>query len=56
MPEPSSNVPVAIETPFGLLELTEIDVFGKDAGTWTLIDALVEEGHLEKVEDDFRSG
>ena len=56
MPEPSSNVPVAIETPFGLLELTEIDVVGKDAGTWTLIDALVEEGHLEKVENNFRSG
>lgn len=56
VPEPSSVVPVSIETPFGLLELNEIDVFGKDAETWTLIDALIDEGHLKKVEDNFRSG
>ena len=56
IPEPSSTVPVAIETPFGLLELTELDVFGKDAKSWTLVDALVEDGHLEKVEDNFRKG
>ena len=56
MPEPSSVVPVAIETPFGLLELNEIDVFGEDAGTWTLIDALVKTGELSKVEDNFRAG
>ena len=56
VPEPSSVVPVAIETPFGLLELNEIDVFGEDAGTWTLIDALVKTGELSKVEDNFRAG
>ena len=46
----------AIETPFGLLELTEIDVFGEDAGSWSLVDALVKTGERNKVEDDFRSG
>ena len=56
VPEPSSVVPIAIETPFGLLELTEIDVFGEDAGSWSLVDALVKTGERNKVEDDFRSG
>ena len=56
VPEPSSTVPVAIETPFGLLELTEVDVFGKDADQWTLVDALVDEGSVKKVEDNFRAG
>ena len=56
VPESSSVVPIAIETPFGLLELTEIDVFGEDAGSWSLVDALVKTGERNKVEDDFRSG
>ena len=55
-PEPSSVVPVAIETPFGLLELTEVDVFGEQAGTWTLVDALMKSGERSKVEDNFRAG
>ena len=49
-------VPVTIETPFGLYELTEIDVFKEDAGQWTLVDALVKEGSIKKVEDNFRAG
>ena len=56
VPEPSSVVPVTIETPFGLYELTEIDVFKEDAGQWTLLDALVKEGSIKKVEDNFRAG
>tara|TARA_A100001035_G_scaffold234625_1_gene197806 strand:- start:2244 stop:2684 length:441 start_codon:yes stop_codon:yes gene_type:complete len=56
VPEPSSVVPVTIETPFGLYELTEIDVFKEDAGQWTLVDALVKEGSIKKVEDNFRAG
>ena len=56
IPEPSSVVPVTIETPFGLYELTEIDVFKEDAGQWTLVDALVKEGSIKKVEDNFRAG
>jgi len=56
VPVPSSNVPVAIETPFGLYELTEIDVFGQDSGKWSLVDALVKEGAIKKVEDNFRAG
>ena len=56
VPEPSSVLPVTIETPFGLYELTEIDVFKEDAGQWTLVDALVKEGSIKKVEDNFRAG
>ena len=56
VPEPSSVVPISIETPFGLYELTEIDVFKEDAGQWTLVDALVKEGSIKKVEDNFRAG
>ena len=56
VPEPSSVVPVTIETPFGLYELTEIDVFTEDSGKWTLVDALVKEGSIKKVEDNFRAG
>lgn len=56
IPEPSSIVPVAVETPFGLYELNEADVFGTDSKSWTLIDELLKEGHYSKVEDNFRSG
>lgn len=56
IPEPSSNVPVAVETPFGLYELNEFEVFGTNSKSWTLIDELLKEGHVDKVEDNFRAG